>query len=50
MNLEVDIPIVYSGLRPGEKLYEELQLYNEKLVRTKHKKIMILKENNSNLG
>ena len=43
---EVDIPIVYSGLRPGEKLYEELQLYNEKLVRTKHKKIMILKENN----
>ena len=41
---EVDIPIVYSGLRPGEKLYEELQLSNEKKVNTEHRKIMILKE------
>ena len=41
---EVDIPIVYTGLRPGEKLYEELQLLNEKRVNTNHKKIMILKE------
>ena len=35
---EVDIPIVYTGLRAGEKLYEELQLINEKRVSTKHKK------------
>ena len=42
---EVDIPIVYSGLRPGEKLYEELQMFNETKVSTKHKKIMVLKEN-----
>ena len=43
---DVDIPIVYTGLRPGEKLYEELQLLNETKVSTTHKKIMILKENN----
>ena len=42
---EIDIPIVYTGLRPGEKLYEELQLNNENKVLTSHKKIMILKEN-----
>lgn len=41
---EVDIPIVFTGLRPGEKLYEELQLRNEKKIVTNHKKIMILKE------
>ncbi len=41
---EVDIPIVFTGLRPGEKLYEELQLLNEKKVSTSHHKIMILKD------
>ena len=40
----VDIPLVYTGLRPGEKLYEELQFLNEKLLSTSHKKIMILKD------
>ena len=43
---ELDIPIVFTGLRPGEKLYEELQLFDEKKVMTNHKKIMILKEEN----
>ena len=43
---ETDIPIVYTGLRPGEKLYEELQSRDEKLISTSHKKIMILKEKN----
>ena len=42
---ETDIPIVFTGLRPGEKLYEELQLTYEKKVTTNHKKIMILKQN-----
>jgi FlaA1/EpsC-like NDP-sugar epimerase len=47
---EKDIPIVFTGLRPGEKLYEELQSYGEKLIVTEHKKIMILKDNNHLLG
>jgi len=40
---EKEIPIVYTGLRPGEKLYEELQSQEENVVKTKHKKIMILR-------
>ena len=43
---EIDIPIVFTGLRPGEKLYEELQLKGEKKIYTEHKKIMILKSFN----
>ena len=43
---EIDIPVVYSGLRPGEKLYEELQSLDEKLIPTSHRKIMILKDGN----
>ena len=41
-----DIPIVYTGLRPGEKLYEELQSKNEKAVMSEHKKILILDDDN----
>jgi FlaA1/EpsC-like NDP-sugar epimerase len=36
-----DIPIVFTGLRPGEKLYEELQLTGETLAKTRHPKIFI---------
>ena len=42
---EIDIPIVYTGLRPGEKLYEELRSRDEVKVSTKNKKIMILDNN-----
>jgi len=35
------IPIVYSGLRPGEKLYEELLNNGESVLPTYHPKIMI---------
>lgn len=41
---EVDIPIIYTGLRPGEKLHEELLLDKEKTLPTHHKKIMIARE------
>jgi FlaA1/EpsC-like NDP-sugar epimerase len=38
----VDIEITYTGLRPGEKLYEELLTAGEDVVRTEHEKIMVL--------
>lgn len=37
----VDIPIKIVGLRPGEKLYEELLLAEEGISKTKHDKIHI---------
>ncbi len=40
----VDIEIVYTGLRPGEKLYEELLSDNTKTMPTHHTKIMISKD------
>lgn len=41
---DVDIKIEYTGLRPGEKLYEELLMAEEGLVRTAHEKIFIGKQ------
>ena len=38
-----DIKIEYTGLRPGEKLYEELLLSEEGIKKTKNKKIYIAK-------
>lgn len=37
----VDIPIKITGLRPGEKLYEELLMQEEGLEKTAHDKIFI---------
>jgi FlaA1/EpsC-like NDP-sugar epimerase len=37
----VDIPIKVTGLRPGEKLYEEILMAEEGLTATKHNKIFI---------
>ena len=36
-----DIEIKVTGLRPGEKLYEELLINNDNLTKTSHKKIFI---------
>ena len=40
---DVDIPIKVTGLRPGEKLYEEILMQEEGLTETKHDKIHIAK-------
>ncbi len=37
-----DIEISFTGLRPGEKLYEELMTQGEDMVETTHDKIMVL--------
>jgi FlaA1/EpsC-like NDP-sugar epimerase len=37
-----DIPIVFTGLRPGEKLFEELRFDGEGLKPTAHEKIRVL--------
>jgi len=39
----IDISLKYTGLRPGEKLYEELLVDGENSVKTYHEKIMIAK-------
>ncbi len=39
---EVDIEIKFTGLRPGEKLFEELNYNTENMVPTEHPKIMRL--------
>ncbi len=36
-----DIDIVYSGLRPGEKMFEELFMDGEEYVRTEHRSIFV---------
>jgi len=39
---EKDIPIVYTGLRNGEKLDEKLFMDNEKVSKTRHDKILLI--------
>ena len=43
---DVDIKIVYTGLREGEKLYEELITVGEDIQPTSHEKVMVLRSNN----
>jgi FlaA1/EpsC-like NDP-sugar epimerase len=40
---DVDIEIRYTGVRPGEKLYEELITHGEGVVKTDHSDIMVLR-------
>ncbi len=37
-----DVDIEFSGVRPGEKLYEELFIKGERYERTKHEKVYIV--------
>lgn len=41
---ETDIKIIFTGLRPGEKLYEELLSDDAKTLPTSHEKILISKD------
>ena len=45
MGLKVgdDIDIAYIGLRPGEKIHEELVSHSEEIEKTPHEKIMLVK-------
>jgi len=43
LTLNKDISIEYTGLRPGEKLYEELLANEENTLKTEHQKIKIAK-------
>lgn len=42
---DVDIPIMITGPREGEKLFEELVIESEGVDSTSHEKIMVLREN-----
>lgn len=44
-----DIKIKITGLRPGEKLYEEVLMHEEGMGNTRHKKIFIAKPSQFNL-
>lgn len=41
-----EIPIIETGLRPGEKLYEELLMSSEELIATPNQKIYIERQKN----
>tara|TARA_R110001592_G_scaffold215820_2_gene469229 strand:+ start:1021 stop:2901 length:1881 start_codon:yes stop_codon:yes gene_type:complete len=43
LTLDKDIKIIFTGLRPGEKLYEELLANEENTLPTHHHQIMIAK-------
>jgi FlaA1/EpsC-like NDP-sugar epimerase len=45
---DVDIEIKFIGLRPGEKLHEELVTESEGIIRSPYEKIFILKGGNNN--
>lgn len=45
-----DIEIIYSGLRPGEKLYEELIIGDDNIENTQHSLIMQAREHSFDLS
>ena len=47
---EDQIPIIYTGLRKGEKMYEEISIDYEMLTKSEYLKLFISKENNFNIN
>ena len=47
--VDKDIKIIYTGLRPGEKLFEELFIPGERYERTEHEKIRVVRNASDNL-
>lgn len=45
---ETDIKITFTGLRPGEKLFEEINLSEEEVSKTNNNKIFVMKQNEHN--
>ena len=45
-----DVQIVYTGLRPGEKMYEELFYDQESLAETPHRKILLASSSSMDWG
>jgi len=50
LRVDEDIEIQVSGIRPGEKLFEELHIHGEEHVPTSHPKIMVATCNEISLG
>src|SRR3569832_2334625 len=46
---EMEVPISFTGLRPGEKLYEELLADDETTLPTPHPKLRVAKSSGSAL-
>ena len=46
---EKDIPIVFTGLRPGEKMFEELRISDEDMSQTANNKIFVMAQEEQNV-
>ncbi len=46
---EKDIPIHFTGLRPGEKMFEELRITGEDMTRTANNKIFVMAQEEQNI-
>ncbi|WP_042334031.1 polysaccharide biosynthesis protein [Desulfosporosinus meridiei] len=49
-DVDVDVKIEYTGIRPGEKLFEELLTAEEGTTSTKHQRIFVAKPNGINVA
>jgi FlaA1/EpsC-like NDP-sugar epimerase len=50
LKLGIDIKIEYSGIRPGEKIEEKLTNDNESKLKTKNKRVFLVKKRKENFN